>query len=103
MDEKSAGSAPRHGRAEPCHERRRCARPDRVPHLAERRTQIGGRKEMIRHSRAIVTLLSAVVALSCSHKTASAPLPTPTAFGAAIVESSGGKQTAQTGTLLPQP
>jgi len=58
---------------------------------------------MIRHSRAIVTLLSAVVALSCSHKTASAPLPTPTAFGAAIVESSGGKQTAQTGTLLPQP
>jgi mono/diheme cytochrome c family protein len=27
----------------------------------------------------------------------------PTAFGAAIVESSGGKQTAQTGSLLPQP
>jgi mono/diheme cytochrome c family protein len=58
---------------------------------------------MIRHSRTIVTLLSAVLALSCSHKTASAPLPTPTAFGAVIVESSGGKQTAQTGTLLPQP
>jgi hypothetical protein len=31
-----------------------------------------------------------------------APLK-PTAFGAAIVESSGGKQTARTGNLLPQP
>ena len=30
-------------------------------------------------------------------------LPKPTAFGAAIVESSGGKQVAQTGALLPQP
>jgi mono/diheme cytochrome c family protein len=30
-------------------------------------------------------------------------LPNPTAFGAAIVESSGGKQMAQTGALLPEP
>ena len=30
-------------------------------------------------------------------------LPKPTAFGAVIVESSGGKQTAQTGAILPQP
>jgi mono/diheme cytochrome c family protein len=40
---------------------------------------------------------------SCSRKQESAPLPKPTAFGAAIVESSGGKQFAQTGALLPQP
>lgn len=45
----------------------------------------------------------ALLATSCSHKSASAPLPKPTAFGAAIVESSGGKQFAQTGSLLPQP
>ena len=58
---------------------------------------------MIRHSLTIVTLLAAALATSCSHKTASAPLPKPTAFGAAIVESSGGKQIAQAGTALPQP
>src|SRR5579862_6048060 len=40
---------------------------------------------------------------SCSHKRESALVPKPTAFGAAIVESSGGKQFAQTGSLLPQP
>ena len=40
---------------------------------------------------------------SCSHKTAPVALPKPTAFGAAIVESSGGKQTARAGTALPQP
>ncbi|HZC23081.1 MAG TPA: c-type cytochrome [Candidatus Binatia bacterium] len=45
----------------------------------------------------------ALLAASCSHKSASAPLPKPTAFGAAIVESSGGKQFAQTGSLLPLP
>jgi mono/diheme cytochrome c family protein len=53
----------------------------------------------------IVFLLGlALLATSCSRKSASAaPLPKPTAFGAAIVESSGGKQLAQTGSLLPQP
>ncbi|MGP0020201.1 MAG: Ig-like domain-containing protein [Candidatus Sulfotelmatobacter sp.] len=45
----------------------------------------------------------ALLAASCSRKTESAPLPKPTAFGAAIVESSGGKQIAQAGSLLPQP
>jgi mono/diheme cytochrome c family protein len=40
---------------------------------------------------------------SCSRKSESASLPKPTAFGAAIVESSGGKQFTQTGSLLPQP
>ena len=58
---------------------------------------------MNRHSLTIVALLAALLAASCSHQSASAPLPKPTAFGAAIVESSGGKQIAQAGTALPQP
>lgn len=45
----------------------------------------------------------ALFASSCSRKSTSAPLPKPMAFGAAIVESSGGRQLAQTGSLLPQP
>ncbi|MGO9127756.1 MAG: c-type cytochrome [Terriglobales bacterium] len=45
----------------------------------------------------------ALLGSSCSRKSESAMLPKPTAFGAAIVESSGGKQIAQTGSLLPQP
>ncbi len=47
--------------------------------------------------------LATSMGVSCSRNSASASLPKPTAFGAAIVESSGGKQIAQTGTLLPQP
>ncbi len=49
---------------------------------------------------ALMTL--SVVTISCSRKTESTPLK-PTAYGTAIVESSGGKQMAQTGNLLPQP
>lgn len=44
-----------------------------------------------------------LLAASCSRGRESAPLPKSTAFGAALVESSGGKQFAQTGSLLPQP
>ena len=51
----------------------------------------------------VVAILAPLLAASCSHKSESAVLPKPTAFGAAIVESSGGKQIAQTGALLPQP
>jgi len=40
---------------------------------------------------------------SCSRRTASTPALKPTGVGAAIVESSGGKQFTQTGGLLPQP
>lgn len=58
---------------------------------------------MIRHSLIIVALSTAWLATSCSTKRASTLLPQPTAFGAAIVESSGGKQIAQAGTALPQP
>lgn len=55
--------------------------------------------------RAQAALLFGVVLFgtSCSRKQESAPVPKPTAFGSAIVESSGGKQMAQTGALLPQP
>ncbi len=48
-------------------------------------------------------MLAIFLATSCSRTNQSAPLPKPTAFGAAIVESNGGKQFAQTGALLPQP
>jgi mono/diheme cytochrome c family protein len=58
---------------------------------------------MNRYVNAIFLTSVALLATSCSHKSESAPLPKPTAFGAAIVESSGGKQFAQTGALLPQP
>jgi len=44
-----------------------------------------------------------LLATSCSRKGASTPALKPTGVGAAIVESSGGKQFVQTGALLPQP
>src|SRR6201981_2087398 len=49
-----------------------------------------------------VLILSALLAASRSRKYDSAALK-PTAFGAAIVESSGGKQFGQAGTSVPQP
>lgn len=62
---------------------------------------------MIRSGSGMLTLVTAVLATSlatsCSRKGQSASLPKPTAFGAAIVESSGGKQIAQIGSSLPQP
>lgn len=39
----------------------------------------------------------------CSKKSTSPPMPKPTAFGAALVESSGGKQIGATGAVLSQP
>ena len=61
---------------------------------------------MIRSSLSIVALFAAVATFlgaACSRRTASISVPKATAFGAAVVESSGGKQIAQTGTALPQP
>ena len=58
---------------------------------------------MKRFVSAIFIVSIAFCAMSCSHKSESAPTLKPTAYGAAIVESSGGKQFAQTGSLLPQP
>ncbi len=51
----------------------------------------------------VAVMMAVLLSTSCSRKAESAPLPKPTAFGASIVESSGGKQFAQTGALLPQP
>src|SRR5437660_8501388 len=50
----------------------------------------------------VLILSVAALAASCSRKPDSAALK-PTAFGASIVESSGGKQFGQAGTPLPQP
>jgi mono/diheme cytochrome c family protein len=41
--------------------------------------------------------------VACSHRSVQAAGPAPTAFGTAIVESSGGKQISGAGTVLPQP
>jgi mono/diheme cytochrome c family protein len=57
---------------------------------------------MNRLTSGVLVLSVAVLAASCSRKADFAALR-PTAFGAAIVESSGGKQFAQTGTPLSQP
>jgi mono/diheme cytochrome c family protein len=53
-------------------------------------------------SRLLMVLAPALLVSSCSHKEASVHSIQPTAFGAAIVESSGGKQIDETGALLPQ-
>jgi mono/diheme cytochrome c family protein len=58
---------------------------------------------MKRYAILIFGFAMLAMATSCSRKSESVPLPKPTAFGTAIVESSGGKQIAQTGALLPQP
>jgi mono/diheme cytochrome c family protein len=58
---------------------------------------------MNRIASVLVIIMIASIATSCSRKSQSALLPRPSAFGAAIVESSGGRQLAQTGALLPQP
>ena len=48
-------------------------------------------------------LIALILLAGCSHKQQTANPAKATAFGAAIVESSGGKQVAPAGTLLPQP
>lgn len=51
----------------------------------------------------ILAALATTVTTGCSRKAESAAHQKATAYGAAIVESSGGKQAAQAGTPLPQP
>lgn len=62
---------------------------------------------MTRQALAIAVILAIVFSVACSRKpeSSSGPSATPkaAAFGAALVESSGGKQFTQTGALLPQP
>ncbi len=60
-------------------------------------TRLGSTSCMI-----VLAVVATLLVTSCSHKGESAILPKPTAFGAALVESSGGKQIAQTGAFLPQ-
>lgn len=50
-----------------------------------------------------VLLVVVLLGVSCSRKGQSVSRPKPTALGVAIVESSGGRQFTQTGSLLPQP
>jgi|SRR5579864_1090301 len=57
---------------------------------------------MNRFASGVLVLSVAALAVSCSRKSDSTELK-PTAFGAAIGESSGGKQFGQTGTSLSQP
>jgi mono/diheme cytochrome c family protein len=57
---------------------------------------------MNRYIPVIVILSVTLMTSSCSHKSESVAALKATGFGAAIVESSGGKQFAQTGSLLPQ-
>lgn len=57
---------------------------------------------MNRFASGVLILSVAALVASCSPKADSAALK-PTAFGAAMVESSGGKQFGQAGTPLPQP
>ncbi len=52
--------------------------------------------------RALIVIPFLVLA-GCSHKQQSAAPAKATAFGSAMIESSGGKQSAPAGTLLPQP
>jgi len=53
--------------------------------------------------RYLPMILICLLSTSCGRKDGSATVLKPTAYGAAIVESSGGKQFAQTGSPLPQP
>jgi len=57
---------------------------------------------MKRFCPAVLVIAGAALAASCSHTTVGVTIlvPKPTAFGAAIVESSGGKQVGQTGSPL---
>lgn len=48
-------------------------------------------------------LVVVTASVGCSRKSETYSLPKPTAYGTAIVESSGGKQTTSVGTQLPQP
>jgi hypothetical protein len=52
---------------------------------------------------AAAVLWLAVADTGCARKSARAAAPAPTAFGAAIIEASGGKQIGAAGAALPQP
>jgi len=61
------------------------------------------RKKMNRHCRTLFAIFLTFVSAACTQKTGPASALKPTALGAALVESSGGKQTGATGMVLAQP
>jgi mono/diheme cytochrome c family protein len=58
---------------------------------------------MTRHWRTFFVLSLILVSAGCTSKPGPAPTPKPTGFGAALVESSGGKQLGATGMVLADP
>ncbi|MGO8984001.1 MAG: hypothetical protein ACLQFM_04380, partial [Terriglobales bacterium] len=58
---------------------------------------------MTRHWRTVFLVSLTFASSGCARNRGSAPTPQPTAFGTALVESSGGKQIGATGTVLAQP
>ena len=58
---------------------------------------------MKRYLRALFLISLALVSAGCARKAGPASALKPTGFGAALVESSGGKQIGATGTVLAQP
>ncbi len=58
---------------------------------------------MSRHSRTLFVALLILMSAGCARKPGPASALKPTGFGAALVESSGGKQIGATGTVLAQP
>jgi mono/diheme cytochrome c family protein len=58
---------------------------------------------MKRAAGTLVVILAAGLHIGCSKTAENYYLPKPTGFGAAIVESSGGKQLSEVGMALPQP
>ena len=58
---------------------------------------------MCRHWRTLFVVSLALVSAGCARKTGAASALKPTSFGAALVESSGGKQIGATGMVLAQP
>src|SRR5690348_7147183 len=101
LDEESAIAAARHDRAQSDDERRGSAGDDGILDVAERRGQRGGDEEM--RAQAALLLALALLGTSCSRKSETAAAPMPAAFGVALIESSGGKQFAETGNPLPLP
>lgn len=58
----------------------------------------------MKRTACMVLFLAVVASVGCSRRSgASYSLPKPAAYGAAVVESSGGKQTTAVGTQLPLP
>jgi mono/diheme cytochrome c family protein len=58
---------------------------------------------MTRRWRTFLVVSAILFAAACTRKPGAATALKPTGFGAALVESSGGKQTGTVGALLPQP